>query len=292
MKFIRVFAVLLVISIFSSCSSDESSGSSNPKESFTYKLNNLNVPIVSWTAVRTENFIEVLGIASDGSSIYASFDKFGHFERIGSTSPVSSSIPWRDSFYEFSSNYFNFELVSLDETNKTVKVNFSGKLYEDMFDLSSSSSSVEGNFYVKYVDQPAPEVTGLGTSLKINGTNWRSIKESQTDGFFSGSDITLTAQSDDAYAFGLTINHNNTQKGTYNFTPSTTVNKVVLSKYDPLTNSYVDFAGTGTLVITDKIVGSQYTIIKGTYVFNAKDPKTNISTTITEGAFKTIYENY
>lgn len=292
MKFIRLFAILLVISVISSCSSDDTSSNSNSKESFTYKLNNVNIPIISWTALRTENFIEVLGVASDGSSIYVSFDKFGNFERVGSTSPINSSIPWRDSFYEFSSNYFNFELVAIDETSKTVKVNFSGKLYEDMFDLSSSSSMVEGNFNVKYVDQPAPEVPGLGTSLKINGTAWNSIKESQTDGFFSGSNITLVAQNDDAYSFALTINHNNTQKGTFNFTPSSTVNKVVLSKYDPATNLYVDYTGTGTLVITDKIVGSQNTLIKGTYVFTAKDPKTNNSITITEGAFKTIYENY
>jgi hypothetical protein len=46
------------------------------------------------TAVNRK-FIEVLGIASM-VVIYASFDKFGHFERIGSTSPVSSSIPWRE----------------------------------------------------------------------------------------------------------------------------------------------------------------------------------------------------
>jgi hypothetical protein len=62
--------------------------------------------------------------------------------------------------------------MSLDDTNKTVKL-FSGEtLCEDMFDLSSSSSSV--NFYVKYVDHY--QVTGWNV-IKINGTNWRSIRK-------------------------------------------------------------------------------------------------------------------
>jgi hypothetical protein len=51
---------------------------------------------------------------------------------------------------------FNFELVSLDDTNKTVKVIFGETLWGYVW-LKSLVLPSWRFLYVKYVDQPAPE---------------------------------------------------------------------------------------------------------------------------------------
>lgn len=279
--------------IFISCSSDSSENSTPTvnQNYFNYTIDNNQVILSSWVASKSGNDISVVGYSNDGKTFKMKFNKFGDFGYANSYSNNDNNFPNRTSAFVFSSNYFTFNLVSIDETNKRIKVNFSGKVYDDKNFTDSNFSIVKGDFEITYSDI-IPTVTDLGTFAKINGANWYSTNSSQNGGVYSGSNITLNELSDDAYVLSLIINHNNTNVGVYNFTPSSTANKIILSKYNVSLDEIVEYDCTGTLEIIEKNVGSQNTIISGTFDIIANNTGDNQNITISEGKFKKVYSNY
>lgn len=286
------FIFLITLSIvLGSCSSDDDSSPSSSSEYFNYKIAGETISVTQWEANRSENTIEVLGRGSNGKAIYFIFNAQGNIGRVETYSSTDFSVPDRNAQAYYTNESFNFNLASIDAANKTVKVTFSGKVYEDEYDLTSDFVQVEGDFQVKYNDV-TPEVSGLGVYAKIAGEDWYSSNGDQSGGFFSGSDLTLDSYNGGVYRIGITINHSTTNTGTFNFTPSSTKNKVVLSKYNTALNYFEEFNCTGSLVITSKQVGAQMTIISGTYSFTAVDPETNASITVSNGTFKENYSKY
>ena len=271
---------LLVVSTIASCSSDDSSTPVTPPvtETFSYTKDGSAVPITTWTAIKAENSIEVLGTNPDGRSIFVSFDKFGNLDSVGCTPEYKSAEEWKDNFYDFSSNYFNFSLISLNEATKTVTVTFSGKLYEDENDINSPFSEVSGGFTVRYTET-APSVSGIGTFAKIAGNDWHAVKGYTTSTGGSFSDITLVESSDDEYSIGISLNILSTATGTYNFTPTSANNKVVLSKFDTVTMLNIQYLCTGTFVLTDKTsIGGDMYLISGTFTLTAVNPMNSAQT--------------
>ena len=290
MKKFKFILFVVLAATLGSCSSDSSSSSST-NEYFNYKIDGETISVPQWDAIRSENTIEVAGQGSNGKTIYFHFNSLGNIGSVDTYSVSDFSVPNRGAQGYYTNESFNFNLESINETNKTVKVSFSGKVFEDEYNLSSDFVLVEGNFQVKYTDA-TPQVAGLGVSANVAGNDWISSNEDQSGGFFSGSDITLDSYNGDVYRIGVTTNHDNTTIAAYNFTPSTSTNTVKISKYNTSLNYFEEYDCTGTLNITNKQVGNQITVISGTFSFTAIDPNTSAQITITDGTFKQVYSNY
>jgi hypothetical protein len=284
-----ILFVALTISIFS-CSSDDGNNSQSVTEYFNYTDDSQVLTVTSWQAYRSENSLAVTAATSQGKSLQFEFNAQGN---LGSASTYSSdfSVPSRYSQAYYSEESFNFEMVNFDETNKTVEVNFSGKVYEDEHDLTSPFVNISGSFLVKY-SVVTPAVSGLWLNAKINNEDWYSSSEDQEGGFFPGSDIRLNFYNSDKNNIAIIINQSTTSEGTYSFTSSSTNNKAILSVYNTATDYHDDYNCSGTLTITEKTIGSQITVLAGTFSFTATNPVNSNQTQVTNGTFKTVYSSY
>jgi len=289
-NFKRVFVLLVsVLAIGCSPSDDIESKEVPASDSFVYSYDNEEVSISSWNAVKVENTLLVTGSAEDGRKFAIEFNKFGNLSSANSYSTTDFGFPLTNSFEYFKSNYFDFELVGIDEVNKRVSVNFSGDLYEDNYDINSTTHFVQGSFNVSYSEQE-PQIAGLEVSAKINGKDWYATDGNQSGGFFSGSDIELYMISDDEYFISFAMNHDNTTALEYNFDENSTVNKVAFSEYDPATDEIVEYQTSGTFNITEKNEGLQITQIIGTYNLTARNGSNVIE--VTQGKVNLAYFNY
>ncbi|MDI1257060.1 MAG: DUF6252 family protein [Flavobacterium sp.] len=284
MKKIQLLAVLFISVLFASCSSSDDGGSSSAEDYFHYKLDGTDIELTTITAIRSGDSFEVLGQTAAGTSMYFSFNQYGDLNRAGNTPDNISDVSWKNSAYEFSSHYFNFELVSIDAANKKVKINYSGKLYEDEFDLDSAFSTVEGSLYVTYTDV-VPQVAGLGVAAKIAGQDWHAVKSSTS---ISNGLSSIIENSDDEYQLSFYVDEN-TAVGNYTFNAASQDHKVVLSKYNTTTNEYVDYVGSGSITITENTSGIGYSLIVGTYSFTATNPNDNSQIQVTNGTIKEVY---
>jgi Family of unknown function (DUF6252) len=296
MKTLKNALFVLFVAMAASCSSDDSDPvNNNPpitgEDSFEYTIDGVEQDITEITALRSGNNIEVMGTSATGRVVTLNFNKWGN---MGDVYTLSNdfSIPWRTSYHYFKSNYFDFELVSIDEVNKKVKVNFSGKVYDEEYEIDSDFSVIEGSFQVTYTEV-TPQVPGLEVSATVAGQEWHDSDADQSGGFFSGEDVTLNMSNDSKYTIGIVTNHQNSVVGTHTFGPAESSNKMKLFVYNTQTNEEDEYITTsGTMNITAKTVGFQYTIIEGTFSFEAKNPDTNQTVTVNNGTFKTVYDNY
>lgn len=295
MKKLKHAALVLFLSAFAvSCSSDDSNPvNNNPsgEEFFEYTIDGEEQNVTTWIAARSESSFEVQGTAASGRVIHFTFNQWGN---LGDASTMANDleIPWRTSYHYFKSNYFTFELVAIDEANKTVEVNFSGKVFDEEYDITSTFSTVEGSFKVAYT-QVTPQISGLGVSATVNGTAWHDSDGDQEGGFFSGENLTLNASNDSKYTLGIVTNHDNTTTGVHTFGEAESSNKVKLFVYDTQENYEVEYTTTtGTMNVTEKTVGAQYTVIAGTFSFTAEHPETGAAITVQNGTFKQVYLNY
>lgn len=293
MKFIYSLS-LLFLSFLVSCSSSNDDAPTVPSEYFNLKYEGVTANVTQFQAVKRERRIAVTAVAEDGLGIAFEFNELGDIGEASvypATAAASASYDYISNYRNYPSNYFTFTLVNLDSQAKTVEVSFSGNLYEDSYALGGVTKLIEGSFKVKYTEVAA-EVPGLGFSADFNGSTFLDSNGLNSGGFFSGSDISLINYNSSEYIFSLNVNHDNTATGTYNFNSSSSVNNVVLSKFDIPSESYIDYSTVGVLNITEKTVGPQLTIIAGTFSFIATNPNDNSQITVTNGNFKQIYENY
>ncbi|MXN92099.1 hypothetical protein GR160_12770 [Flavobacterium sp. Sd200] len=296
MKSLKSTLLLLFFAIaITGCSSEDVNvvGDDVSGDTFSYTQDGQLIPVTNIVAQKSEDLIAVTAFNSDGQTIVVQFNKYGNLREVMTYDVSDLTVPGRTSYHYYKSNYFNFELVSLDETAKTVSVTFSGKLYNDKYDITSDFSTVDGTFTVSYMDV-TPQIPGMQVSAKINGTQWRATETGDSSGgFFSEDNITLYASNDSPYTISTIINHEYTEVGTYNFTNSSASNKLELSVFETETLNDISFATTsGTLKITGKTVGALTTTIEGTFSFTAFNPFTQTSIRVTDGVFKRVYINY
>lgn len=288
MKKIKIVALFLTTLIIASCSNNDYAPitSENNIDYFNFSKENQNIVVGTWQAYRTENNIEVSGNAADGTQIYCSFNKYRNIIRIGTT-PASANFGSKYNYHLFSSNYFNFSLASLDEINKRVTVTFSGKIYENEYNLTSASNDIKGSFSVKYTDV-VPANPGLETFAKINGTDFHSA----TGGLTATNNTNLELYYDNGsqYRISVFINLNSTTVGSYNFTPNSLNNKVVLSKYNTSTHNFEEFGCTGNLNITEKTTTFGYTNIVSTFNFFAVSQSGGPTIQVTNGTMKDFFQ--
>lgn len=269
-----------------SCSSDDSAAEEflDTTQTYTFSRENRPVNLGEFVVVKTEHQFKV---AQKGQSDwYFTFDDQGRFGKmqfkfvpLGYTNQVV-----RQSYPDFSSNYFDFNLVSIDEVNKRVKFNFNGTIYQFLDNLDFERNEVSGEFDVYYIDN-ITLIPGLTNEAVINGDNWRRVSFTRTT---SGNNILVDSKSDDAYKILINF-ENSIVPGTYTFTPSSTTNRVYLAKFNTDTRTYTTYQTTGTMNITAKttLLGANSFTLTGNYSITATNPNdSNDVIQVTNGIFK------
>jgi hypothetical protein len=272
LKFISIF----ILAGLTSCSS-ESSGESSVTNALT--VNGTAVTLGTVIAQKSEETLFVSASASDGSSIQIGFNKYGNLESVIYDDPSFNSYY---NYQYFKSNYFNFDLVSLNESNNSVKISYSGTLYTNENDLESNSIAISGSFNVNYINQ-TPLVEGLGLSCKISGQNWY-----ETDSWDNGfSNVDRKFISDDDKMIIMNLTDQTIETGTYTFDNSSS-NKMNLAKFNTSTREYENYTSSGTLTITSNtVVSGVVRIIEGTFSFTATNGSNTVE--VTNGTFKTNF---
>ncbi len=273
MKIFKFLSALLLTATLFSCSSEgDSSDSTANYFDLTYNGAAKTVNLASVQAVKSEDYIEVLGITSEGA--YVSFNFNTHGNLYGASIDGGTH---EATFAYYSNSNFTFELVDLNTTNKTVRVMFSGKVFENEYDHTSAYSTMSGSFKISYMDY-TPTVTGLGTYAKLNGTNWYGIsKSSSGDGTVSVLDV----QNGGEYIIGIVYPYLNPDPGTFNFANNSALNRISFTKYDPVTHELIEYNVSGTITYT-----TASTIVQGTFSLTATHPTNGSTVTITNGTFK------
>lgn len=290
MKKLQLFAFVCILCLAISCSSDDGGGSTGGTFQPTFEYTFDGSPIITSISQGQKSGNSILVVAGDnqGNSIQFEFDKFGNLGSVSAT-PSNFDLPDYDSHRNFSGHYFTFNLVDINESNKTVKASFSGKLYEDDTNLNSDFKQVSGNFWVKYIEV-TPQVSGLEVSAKINGNDWYSTNSFTTNGTGNGDTFINHELSDDEYKIMLGFDNGNMNTGIYNFTPTTETFYATVAKYNLQSKFYETFNSTGTLEITAHETFGLTKIVSGTYSFTAVNPENASETiTVTNGKFKSTY---
>lgn len=275
MKIFKFLASLLVVASVISCSSDSSdSPQDTTANHFNVSYNGTAraVTLSNVTAIKSEDFIEVLAITDGGEYVSFNFNTHGNlYQASFNGTETETTAAW------FSNNSFTFELVNLNTTNKTVQVNFSGKIYENEWDQTTDFNTMSGSFKISYMDY-TPAVSGVGTHAKLNGTDWWGITKS---GSGDGTIMELSEQNGGEYVIGIVYPYSGASVGTFTFDNSD-YNKISFSKYDPATHEMIEYNVDGTMTYTT----ASGTLVQGTFSLTATHPTNGSVVTITEGTFK------
>ncbi len=215
-----------------------------------------------------------------------SFDKagrFGYFNLDLQLTTNQTSV--FHSFIPFSSNYFIFNIESIDEVKKRVRGSYSGNLYANPYNLNSEQKYVNGSFDLKYEDL-VPGVAELKNTAKINGSDWVQTyryqnRENEAYHYY------ITEHSFGNNEFKVMINYDifYITTGTYNFTPSNITNSVKVSKFDVSTGTMINYNTTGTLTINQR----EGNIISGNYNLTAVNPNNSSDVVqVNQGVFKLV----
>jgi hypothetical protein len=282
MGIIRFFAVLVITSVMLSCSSD-----GDGQNSVIYKENGVEIPVPVVHAYKQDKVYYFLAQNEDGRSIEIWFNSSGQLMQAKST-PGGDPFSFMASAYDYSLNSFDFELVSLNESAKTFKLNYSGKLFDDEYDVANSSFvNVSGSAQLHYED--VTWATGLEVTAKIDGSSWRSAKQNRSY-FGEIENVVLEETSDDPFRMTFYIHQAETQPGIYTFNATSEANRIVLSKYSIATHSYVEYNSSGTFTITSTTANEfGETRIEGTYSFTATNPSDGTTLQVTDGVFKEMF---
>lgn len=226
----------------------------------------------------------------DSSQIYKliSFNKNGAFGsfRWNFYNSETNTFKWFYSYRPYSSNFFKLNIEEIDVINKKIKFNFDGEMYSDPNNLLSEGKYVKGRIVADYIEV-IPSVFGLKNKAKINGQDWIRTNSVQVNsGTTSYPNRCIQNEyNDKEYRIKIYYQIGTTVTGTYNFTSADQIHKVEISKYDLLTNSYIDYNCTGQL----KILYTFERQINGEYSFTGINPNNPADVvTVTDGVFKII----
>lgn len=299
MKIIKYLFTLLAFSSILSCSksSDSDPNAENPPVNDGYfNINYNNSPLVlpSFKVERDGDYFRVLATRSvtTGFSIFNDFSMLFHKDgtMIRSTMYDPSILnDFTTSFY-FSEDTFTFNIESIDEINKKIKLNFTGKLYSHERNIiGAASKNINGSLFLPYTNISATtnSFAKNETTMLVNNVPWRG--KGQTFNNSSSSLIVFELVGDSKYSLHLNVPlASSITLGTYNFSQNSDIYKVKtvnLLRYYPGEVSPNEFVCTGSLTISEKASG----VIKGTFNLTAHDPLTNENVTVTNGVYSARY---
>ena len=278
--------LLLSISLFLTAISCTKEESSDDQEFFEYKYENNDVSITQWEVVKNGDRFVIQAMGS-GKNFAIELDEYGHLASAASYSTTDMSFPLSESFEYYSSYSFHINSFDIDVDNKMIKVSFDGLLYEDNYDIDSTTHNVSGKFNLKYA-----EVTETALSkmfCKIDSNDWRETDGSNS---FSGSyEIEMSAYNDDAYILHLNFNTSNiTTCNNQPFNDNSSL-KMYLDIYDPQNDDFIYCPSNGIISITNHTAPTRlsYGFVEGTFSFTAVNSNTNQTYTINNGTFIQYY---
>lgn len=272
--------MIIVVVFLTSCSSNSPNEDTTTPPITTRKFNMLINGVDSHLTESIYSFAyrdgHTIRIGDDyrhtvGFNMQITFDENGHFgQMIYKQQLIASDTP--KYFYSgrnYSSQYFTLIIQDYDQVNKQIKGTFSGYLYYNPENLNSESKFVSGSFDLPILDY-VPAVSGLINEADINTQSWRSTNKFQTNGDNTGQyeELNLHFLRDDEYKMTFTFHKTTTTAGTYNFTPTTLINKIKFAKYDLNTASYINYNCTGTV----QILSRPPLCYDGIYNFTAVNP--------------------
>lgn len=291
---IKFIAVILFTVIFASCSSgdDSNENTDNPSTSgsFDFVYNNETKKVNSWEAKKIDDYMQVKGLTSDGIVVNFVFNAYGNL--YGATTfgaSTGSSITTHEASEVFTSNTFTFTIVELNTANKTIKVNFSGKMFDDGYDYEANYITdpskfipVSGSFNVPY-ENLVPDIAGLGTYAKIDGKDWHGMSlYSSTELIDFDKITTLVTENDGEYSLGIVFPKGDLKTGTFPFTSNDFYNRISFMKFNLATHEYVLYDVSGTMTYTT--VNDSY--VEGTFSLTATHPDNGSKIVISAGKFK------
>ena len=296
-----VLRILLLTLIFTGCSTNDSAS----KEYFNFSVGGIDFSLVPNGESDSFNraqvlrngdlfvIIIVMGFTSDSLEqnfykIY--FDKNGNViyaeRKADSSSAGGLSLTFKN-YPDFSSNYFTINILSINESSKKIRLNFSGNLYYHESNLNSESVLIEGDLDMTYNENQELnydiKFNGIDQycSAKLNSLPWKAWQE------YTFSQFTST----DAYKIEPHF-ASDSNVGSYNFNATSTDNYVRFSKFNTSTLTYDYYIVTGQVAYSYKEFhgGNMYSFI-GTFNFTATNPN-NPSDVIqvTDGVFRSYQQ--
>jgi hypothetical protein len=286
---IKFVAFILFSAFITSCSSgDDSKDNQSTDGSFEFVYNNEVKKITSWQANKIDDFMEVTGQTTDGIGVDFKFNVYGNlYEAFTHGTSATSSVSMYEVSEIFTSNTFTFTLEELNTTNKTVKVKFAGKLYDDGYDYEANYITnpskfipISGSFTIPYSNL-TPDIPGLGTFAKFDGKDWHGMSfDSYTE--WATQITTLNVENDGEYCLGIVFPKGDLKTGTFPFTSNDFSNRISFRKFDLTTSEFIDYNVSGTITYT--AVNDFY--VEGTFSLTATHPVNNSKIVITNGKFK------
>lgn len=193
-------------------------------------------------------------------------------------------------YRNFPSNYFNIQILSIDETAKKIKLKFNGNLYVSTTDLYSEDIHLDAEINAPYQEVEQTSSNYIITdyqveqycSAKFNGTPWVARHEHSNSVFTS----------EDPYKIEINF-ASNAIPGSYPFTTSSTSNYLKFSKFNTTTLTYDYYNVTGVVAHTYREFhgAGNYSFI-GSFSFTATNPNNpSDSITVTDGVFRS-YQHY
>lgn len=281
MKFFKFLSALLITVTLFSCSSDGGDSDSDA-DFFTLTYDGQAKAITSWQAIKHGDFVDVYGTTGvDGEDLGIDF-KFNIYGNLYKAYifPLSESSSFSVKVVSdhFSANTFAFQLVELNTTDKTIKVNYEGKVYDDKFDHTSNFAVVKGSFKVTYIDDNQSVLNDLGTYAEINGQAWHGLSFTS---YSTSNSTVFNVKNDSEYEIGISFPYDAPVAGTFAFTSNDDNNRIKFSKYDAATHSLIEYNVNGTITYTT----AQNTHVVGTFSLTATHPTNGSTITITNGTF-------
>ncbi|WP_111682302.1 hypothetical protein [Winogradskyella tangerina] len=290
MKYLSKALFVLILLIFVGCSSSDDSDGNNlsTNNSMSIVVEGVTYTFDTFIGIKTFDNIEVLGSNGNDENFYFRFNENGVIDNASFySSDFSDPFDFTSSYF-WADGMFDLNNLSIDYDNMVVNADVNGILFEDPFTIADggSVSLDSGSFNIVYIENPNA-VVDVFLDATVNGQSYESVKTGQTGGFFYGTDIALTGYSDKEYDIAIGFNPQNTVAGTYNFSSGNEVEKVLVSRYNPFTDEYVEYSTSGTLVIEETVTGFT-SYIRGTFNLTASDGAGDVLD-ISGGEFFLVY---
>ncbi|MBL7885432.1 MAG: hypothetical protein JNJ52_01680 [Flavobacterium sp.] len=220
------------------------------------------------------------------------FDFTEDGELISATKQSNSTQYGTVNFYNyrnFPSNYFNIQILSIDQTAKKIKLKFNGNLYVSTTDIYSEDIYLDADINIPY-----EEIENTSTnyivdhylveqycSAKLNNIPWIARHEHSNSSFTS----------EDPYKIEINF-ASSSVPGSYPFTTSSTSNYLKFSKFNTTTLTYDYYNVTGVVAHSYREFhgAARYSFI-GTFSFTATNPNNPADViTVTDGVFRSFQQ--
>ena len=191
--------------------------------------------------------------------IYFNFNQVGDLINVNASTGNISYYNYKN----FVNNYFTLNIINIDNINKTIKGSFSGKLYNDPYDLSSNLINVSGTFYKSFGAQqytPGEYLSPIAPVMKINSADWRTtnnafINSVNFTDFATNFNSVYCISGTDQYKIVLSFD-TNASPASYNFGNDYSNAFARIGKFNVITKRYDWYdSSNGILNVTSKTVG-------------------------------------